>query len=758
MYVVEREIESSHLHPDPSSLEIDAVFESGGRTWRVPAFWRGGSRWTVRFAPPEPGRYALRWESSDVGDTDVHGRTETVEVDAAAEKKGSTLWRHGPLGVSANGRTFEHADGTPFFWLGDTMWGGLSDRLTLDAFREFIDDRLAKGFTVLQAVAGFVPEYEEDAGDPGYCNEGGPVWEDGFARVNPAYFDAADRRIEMLLDAGILPAIVGAWGGWIHRIGVERMKQHWRYIVARYAAYPVVWISGGEVYDPPEDHGRAEMFAPHSGWTEVTAYFRSIDAHRRLVTIHEIPPPYDSAIRDESLLDFDMFQSGHSGWPSLQAGIAQITSHYGRTSVTRPLVQGEIGYEQIGETHLADFQRAAFWTTMLNGAAGFTYGAVATWQAYTPDKALHRYKYGWLHSDEGMRLPGSTQIGYGADLLRRYPWWRLEPRPDWVIPRGTTLLEPRDGVSGFDIDLVDAERAGAAVWDERLPLGEWADAGGTFRLPYAAGIPGVLRIVYLPYFGFASFPPVTVLALEPGVTYAARYWQPALGIFFDLGSVTVAVPGELLPLGGLETGPDGTVVATSVDECDVVASIAVTHEGGIPRREVALLVRRTGEGDHVAAVRVPGGLELRAAARGEERVLAHVDVPAFDGPATLVVEVAGENAAASLRTPTASWTTPITQVGDCVRGAVGIRGHDSALARLEVRRSPDRPISPAPDPELVDAEGRSRGRLDSPGWEDFGRRGVQLLDAYRPEPRPALGDWILILDASPEAQSASHRG
>ena len=32
------------------------------------------------------------------------------------------LLKHGFLRVSANKRHFEHADGTPFLWLGDTWW------------------------------------------------------------------------------------------------------------------------------------------------------------------------------------------------------------------------------------------------------------------------------------------------------------------------------------------------------------------------------------------------------------------------------------------------------------------------------------------------------------------------------------------------------------------------------------------------------------------------------------------------------------
>jgi len=29
-------------------------------------------------------------------------------------------------------------------------------------------------------------------------------------------------------------------------MGIEKMKKHWRYLIARYGAYPVVWCLAGE--------------------------------------------------------------------------------------------------------------------------------------------------------------------------------------------------------------------------------------------------------------------------------------------------------------------------------------------------------------------------------------------------------------------------------------------------------------------------------------------------------------------------------
>jgi hypothetical protein len=276
--MVEWTIETHKVYADPfNDVDVDVVFQRGGESWTVPTFWRGGQRWTVRFAPPAPGEYAYRLVSTDTDNPDLNGHDGRVRIDAYTGT--DLLLKHGALKVSANKRYFEHADGTPFYWLGDTWWTGLSSRLSWNDFQTLTADRQRKGFSVVQIVAGLVPWEEQPLSDPGFCNEGGPVWEARFARINPAYFDAADRRIQHLVEAGLAPALVGGWFGALRPMGVDKMKQHWRYLIARYGAYPVFWIVGGELFDPPVDVVNhlpeyAKAFLT-PGWTDVARYLRA---------------------------------------------------------------------------------------------------------------------------------------------------------------------------------------------------------------------------------------------------------------------------------------------------------------------------------------------------------------------------------------------------------------------------------------------------------------------------------------------------
>ena len=72
--------------------------------------------------------------------------------------------------------------------------------------------------------------------DPRGANEAGFLWEEDYSRLNPAYFDLADRRIGRMVARGLLPCIVGAWGYFIEYAGEQVMKRHFRNLVARYGA------------------------------------------------------------------------------------------------------------------------------------------------------------------------------------------------------------------------------------------------------------------------------------------------------------------------------------------------------------------------------------------------------------------------------------------------------------------------------------------------------------------------------------------
>jgi hypothetical protein len=741
--VFERTFTSHKSYTDPfNDVDVDVIFSRGQENWRVPTFWRGGNQWTVRFASPTSGEYTYRLESTDKSNSDLNGHEMRVNITARSR---------GMIRVAASKRYFEHEDGTPFYWLGDTWWTGLSDRLSWDGFQKLTANRKTKGFTVVQIVAGLVPSNEEQAPiDPGFHNEGGAVWDPDFKNINPKYFDFADRRIQLLVDAGIAPAIVGAWHQALGQMGVAKMEKHWRYIIARYGAYPVFWVVGGEVFDPPEELGKklpgvvlygklTDLRSP--GWTEVTRYVRATDPYHHPVTVHEIPPPFDIPLKDESLTDFDLFQPSHMGWNSIAVEVALLNICRGRTLV-KPEVVGEIGYEGIGGTNLEDFQRVSFWEAMLNGAAGYTYGANPVFEAYTADKPFQRTKYTLLTWEEGMDLPGAYQISLGARLLQQHSWWQFAPHPEWVAPRGTTLLEPRSDRNGSELGSFDAiltdpsPQPSGSVWS--YPVGEWKAKGGNIFQPYAAGIPGKVRVIYIPCLSLFCHAPPTVLGLEPGVLYHAYYWEPTLGVKFDLGSIARPSPGE-----EIETGENPLA---QVSEKDLQASVELQSD-----QAAALLLRYHDPDNYVAAVYSPAdkAVYLLDRGKGEDgRALGSMPVAALGPNPVLSAEARGPWAVVSITDGTHTYTSQIVEVSNVTAGGAGARlGSSPPFKKFAARKSPALITDEHLEKKLYDARGVYRGTLAGKGWDDFGKEKAILLDAYQPAPLPMPQDWVLVLDS-----------
>jgi hypothetical protein len=504
--MVEWSFRSQRSYADPfNQVALDLeVSGPAGRTWRAPGFWAGGDTWRARFAAPELGTYTLRSVCSVVEDPGLHGWEARLDVESY--RGPNPLLIHGPLRVAPSRRTLEHADGTPFFWLGDTWWMDLCERLKWpEEFQLLAADRAEKGFSVIQIVAGLYPDMP--AFDPRGANEAGFPWEEGYARINPAYFDLADRRIGCLVDTGLAPCILACWGYYLPLLGVEKMKQHWRYLVARWGAYPVVWCLAGEAAMPyylSEDKPR-DRDLQIAGWTELARYLRAIDPYHHPVAIHPTQVGRDQ-VTDDSLLDLNMLQTGHGGEWSMKNTVAAITREVQRAPAMPTLV-GEVSYEGFLHHTGADVQRFAFWVSILSGAAGHTYGANGIWQVNRPGQPYgpspHGGTWGNLPWQDSIRLPGATQLGLARRLLERYAWQDFAPHPEWVEPAGST---------------------------ERLAY------------PFAAGDENV-RLVYFygPNFPWAE--PYRVRQLDPAARYRAFFWDPRSAEEIPIPAVTPDAEG-----------------------------------------------------------------------------------------------------------------------------------------------------------------------------------------------------------------------
>jgi hypothetical protein len=517
--MVETTFRANRAYSDPfNQVTVDVLFtEPGGAQLRVPAFWAGSNLWKARYSSPVLGMHHFRTECSESQDNGLHGIAGTIEI--RRYQGTNSLFLHGPIRVSTSGRYLEHVDHTPFFWLGDTWWMGLCHRLHWPGeFQMLTADRKEKGFNVIQIVAGLYPDMPPFDGRG--ANEAGFPWETNYTRIRPEYFDAADQRLDYLVEQGFTPCIVGAWGYFMPWMGIEKMKSHWRYLIARYGAWPVVWCAAGEANLPwylapgfPYDD-RKQVH----DWTEVMKFIRATDPFHRPLTVHPTAiHRYTArhATEDAGLLDFDMLQTPHGQRGAAQVALKAVHESYAAVP-HMPVIDGEASYEMLNDSLPTEWTRRMFWICMMNGAAGHTYGANGIWQCNRPGephgKSPHGGSYGKIPWNEAMHLPGSKQIGLAKALFTKYQWQQFEPHPEWV-----TLSQP----------------------------------GATNEIssqPQASGITDTVRIIYVP-----ESKAIQVVDLGKNA-WSASYFDPVTGEIKSIGAVRVndAAAWTCPPPSGLE--------------------------------------------------------------------------------------------------------------------------------------------------------------------------------------------------------------
>ena len=510
----------TYEHPF-NDVTVDVLYSNPqGETLRVPAFWAGGNTWKVRYASPVVGKHAFISECSVTDDNGLHGIQGKVDV--VPYEGENRLYRHGSIRIADDRRHFAHADGTPFFWLGDTWWMGLCNRLHWpDEFQTLSADRKKKGFNVIQIVAGLYPDMEPF--DPRGDNEFGWPWTKDYTQINQEYFDFADQRLIYLADQGFVPCVVGAWGYHLPRMGTEKIKHHWRYLIARYGALPVVWVASGESNMPhyltKQENKEQESALQKVEWTKVIRYIRDVDPFNRIITNHPSRSARDT-VEDPNVLDFDMHQTGHRFRGEVDKVVTNISLAYA-AEPKMPVISGESSYDALDLSEWKHFERKEdgiipssasrlmFWACLMNnGAAGSTYGANGIWQVNRRDKPYgpspHGRSWGSISWDEAMNRPGSQQVALAKKLFEQYAWHRFEPHSEW------------------------------ATWDHhKLAVSEETPRSAKLLAePYATGIVGKVRVIYV-----LDPLPILVQRLEPDVPYSASYFNPVTGQYETIGPV-----------------------------------------------------------------------------------------------------------------------------------------------------------------------------------------------------------------------------
>jgi len=478
----------------PETLALRVRLSSpGGKIHLVDGFWDGDRNWRVRFMPDEPGRWAWR-TSAGPAVAGLHAQYGTFQCIRAPSPSGRFA-RHGAVRVSADRRHLEHADGTPFFWLGDTVWNGA----LLSAAKDwdlFLAKRARQGYTAAQMVmTQWRTAPHDEVGQVAFTGR-------ESIRLNPRFFQRLDARLDALNRHGLLAVPVLLWairgdenpGSFLPEGEAVRLA---RYMVARYGAHHVAWILpgdgnySGETAERWKRIGRAVFDSPHAP---------------TLIHPGGMQWPYD-AFRDEAWLDLAGYQSGHGDDASTLRWIhSGPPARAWSEPPTRPLLNLEPPYEehvayQSRRPHSAyNVRRAVWWSLLCAPPAGVTYGGHGVWSWETkPNVPLNHANSGiarpWF---EAVDLPGGVQMGRVADLFASLPWWKLRPAPDLVeqpAPDDPARFVGAASTEDGAVAILYCPR-GPRVVVRRPGRGEWFDPrtgarrpalreGDVFRLPDA---------------------------------------------------------------------------------------------------------------------------------------------------------------------------------------------------------------------------------------------------------------------------------
>ncbi len=412
-------------------VSVDADFVSpSGRTETVQGFWDGGRLWKVRFSPDVPGRWSFRTRCSRIEDAGLNGAAG--EFECLPYRGPNGLYAHGSLRRSTNGWYLIQADGTPFFWLGDTAWNGPLLSSPGD-WEKYLRDRESKGFNAVQFVTTqWIAAVGDADGRTAYRGQE-PI------SVDPAFYQRLDARIDAINEHGMIAAPVMIWdtgpAGLSPGVTLpdDQLVVLARYLLARYGAHQVLWILAGD----GDYRGRSAERWKQIGRAVFGAHPRSP------VTMHPAGLQWVwKEFAGEPWFGLNGYQSSHGGtadtfrWLCDGPPARDWQLHPPLPSINlEPNYEGHHAFGTSGVFDAHSVRRAAYWSVLAAPPAGVSYGAHGVWSwESSPATPLHHSGTGiarpWF---EAIHFPGSAEMKHLRDIFASLPWWTLRPAPELLV-------------------------------------------------------------------------------------------------------------------------------------------------------------------------------------------------------------------------------------------------------------------------------------------------------------------------------------
>lgn len=492
---------------------VQAVFRhTDGTEISLNAYWDGEQRWLIKFAPPKAGKWRYITSSADPAMNGIKGKI-IAEKPTQNEMEKNPNFR-GHLYISENSRYFHYADGTPSLLFGDTNWAINTLRCGLGKnhdgpFYQYLENRKQKKFNciLLAFMRGFGDTRTEPAGQR---NEGGyPFNENNVEQLNPSYFHYLDKRMDAIWQSGFVVAAHPTWFAkekncFFDSLWAQRISQ---YLMVRYGAYNILWSLTGEYNYVFRDCGWND-----SQVNELGEAVQKYNVYRHPVSIHpsgrtdwDAPHNLQSsrAFAISEWLDHNWLQTGQQD--NLLHNIVQRSLENYNLEPPKPVFMAEAYYERLSDSAHVYHTRWQPWNALLNGAAGYGYGAVGIWQFFDPDaeeKGKFRADKFICKWQEALTFEGANQMKYVQDLFEGYPWWKLTPQRELLTVDNT---------------------------ENPLPTSQ------DISPPHCAAIKGSLYIIYVPRKNDSKS--IKIKIEEALNNYNAKWYNPRNGEYKIIGKI-----------------------------------------------------------------------------------------------------------------------------------------------------------------------------------------------------------------------------
>ncbi len=516
---------------------------------RCYGFWDGGDTYRVRVVATAAGTWSWRSGSKPV-DPGLEGKSGSfTALEWTEAQKRENPSRRGMIRPSANGHAFQYADETPFLLIGDTWWATPTFRFrwrnddTLRSmgpeagFKEFVAYRRKQEFncvailaalpnwanddqparlttsdgTVLrsawkQAGTNSAKSMTDEAGRRAFLLPGKvPGYEKYFPdveRLDPAYFQSLDKKIDYLNAQGFVPFI---------EVARRDIGQAWK----KYYPWPRSYVRYVE-YIWSRYQANICLFSPiHYDYSGETIPAADWNAAANQVIDDYGPPPFGtlagtnptgSSLRNWGHTDKARWLGFHQiGNLRTHDSYALLTEMF-KTNPAVPAINGEPYYDGMeniegGTEEAAAYCRSAMYGSVLSGGlGGHIYGAG-----------------GWN---------GGVWSGE-VEEASKYPMWRVFQWPSGDQMRHLKTFILSEGRRYQDL----------IPCTDRISPNQSAGPKGVAGWAYGAATPE--QDLLLLYFE-KDCPHAAIVGAKANARYTARWLDPRIGRWINVNVVLVA--------------------------------------------------------------------------------------------------------------------------------------------------------------------------------------------------------------------------